>query len=43
MADRSIMHPKFELTGIQNCDLQMMDSIFSFPGMPALTTEPSGT
>ena len=37
------MHHKFDLTGVQTHDLQIIDSTFHVPDALALTTEPSGT
>ena len=36
------MHPKFDLTGVQTLNLQIMDSAFYVPETLTLTTEPSG-
>ena len=37
------MHHKLDPTGVQNHDVQFMDSIYHDPEMLALTTDLSGT
>ena len=38
--DRSTIHPKFNRTGNQTHDLQIIDTTFHVPEMLILTTEP---
>ena len=40
--DRSTMHLKLDLAGVQTHDLQIIDSTFHVPEMLVLTTESSG-